>query len=342
MKAITTLAGLALTGALAASAWAAPPADVDINAQVDLARSAESQRQWEQARAIYLRLAEAGSIHHYYRAATTYQLQYGPAVPPEYVRLLTRAAQGGDPYAMKDLGEAALTGLGMTKDTRLGFAWTKKAVEAYPEIALAKLLELAEDGLWQGPVTSDQWLEAQARQRGINFVNLIGYVYEEGFIDHQRTGDKAVVWYLKAAALGHPTAPMQLGQLYAMGDGNRLKASSRDAQIWLAVAALHSDGAYRPLATSLLATNQHPTLAYVLWMSSSGGQTPDAGTEEATGFKRISARHRRLGDQLLKCWANPTCKQPSLQAWLGQQFRHDLKIPQGIVHAYQGVWPKVP
>jgi TPR repeat protein len=342
MKAITTLVGLTLAGVMASSAGAEPPASIDINAKVEVARSAERQRQWEQARAIYLELAEAGSIHHYYRAATTYQLQFGNAVPPEYVRLLTRAAEGGDPYAMKDLGEAALVGLGMPKDKKLGFTWTLRAAEAYPEIAVVKLLELAEDGQWQGPDTSEQWLAAQARQRGVTFINLIGYVYEQGFIDHERTGDKAVEWYLKAAALGHPTAPMQLGQLYALGDGHKLKASSRDAQVWLAVAALHSDEAYRPLATVLLAAKEHPTLAYVLWMSSSGGQAPDAGTDEAAGFKRISSKHRQLGDHLLKCWAAPTCQQPSMQAWLGQQFRTELKIPQDIIRAYQGVWPKAP
>lgn len=175
----------------------------------------------------------------------------GRGVPKDVAKgqdWLERAAERGSPESLNALGELYFNGAGVPRDEARGVGYFRRAAErGYPP-SLEKMAELRWNGrampVDRAQAVLDARAAAEAGRPVAQFILGVALLTGEG------TGKnlpEAASWFRRAAERGHPQAAHNLGAMLATGNG--VAANPAEAYFWLAVGA---DRAPVPLKAAYL------------------------------------------------------------------------------------------
>jgi TPR repeat protein len=147
-----------------------------------------------------------------------------------------KAADLGNPPAMRNVGLLYETGQGVERDYGQAASWYKKAAEAKYPPAMMDLALLFENGrgMERDYAQAAAWYKQAAAAKNVDAMNHLGYLYENGWGVNQDYAE-AMRWYRQAAELNDPTAMVDIGVLYEKGRGTR--ADPAEALKWYRKAA---------------------------------------------------------------------------------------------------------
>lgn len=125
----------------------------------------------------------------------------------------------GDAYAMHALGKQLLRYGRNKAEKEEGFELLSRAIEVGHTFAMNELgyYFLAKGTDHYQPERALEYLNASAEREDIYGYNNLGLVYANGLGGQPKDAKKALEWFLKAAAGGHPYAPVNAGRLYYQG-----------------------------------------------------------------------------------------------------------------------------
>ena len=129
---------------------------------------------------------------------------FGQGVTQDYsesVKWLEKSAKQGLADAQYSLAMRCWLGQGVKKDINMAYKWLRMAAKQGHIDALFQLVHLL---ALQGNMSAQYYLAV---------------MYNNGADKVQRDSPKAAEWYRKAAEQGHVEAQLNLGALYATGDG---------------------------------------------------------------------------------------------------------------------------
>jgi TPR repeat protein len=140
--------------------------------------------------------------------------------PVTGVNGLLRKAEGGDPAAQTELGDAYISGKGIAKDPAAALQWYRRAAaqgHAPAQFALGMLYHQGQGGLPADDALAAKWL-LQAEKAYPPSGGVLGYLYETG---HGVPQDLSAArrHYQIAAEAGDAYAQSELGLAYALGRG---------------------------------------------------------------------------------------------------------------------------
>jgi|SRR5574344_207306 uncharacterized protein len=140
----------------------------------------------------------------------------GSKDPINAVALLEKAVNLGNTEAMVKLAQANLNGLYSPLDCPKIQELLDKAVKANETQAYAEYAKMYNKGICvsRNDETSQTYLEKAANTGDYSSMYNLGLSY-----DKNQEYQKAIKWYKKAAINGHAKAQLNLGNLYAQGDG---------------------------------------------------------------------------------------------------------------------------
>ena len=168
---------------------------------------------------------------------------YGAGVEKDWAasaRWIQKAAEGGSPDAMMDLGVRNVRGVGgVSKDLAKGAEWTRKAADAGNLVACWRLGGMYQNG--SGVKQSDEeavkWYRQAALAGNADGMFRLAKMFDDGK-GVRSAPDKPVGkmpraafhWYLKAAEAGHAEAMCCVGWLHLLGKG--IKQDDIEAVWW--------------------------------------------------------------------------------------------------------------
>jgi len=181
--------------------------------------------------------AEAGDPLGQHALGTAYLI--GRGVPKDSAKALDwlgRAADRGYPESLNSLGELYLTGTGVPRDEARGVEYYRRAAEkGYPP-SLEKMAELRWNGrgvpMDRAQAVADARPAAEAGRTLAQFILGVALLTGEG---GAKNLPEAAVWFRRAAERGHPQAAHNLGAMLASGNG--LAINLPEAYFWLSVGA---------------------------------------------------------------------------------------------------------
>ena len=198
-----------------------------IGTAVDYAKAVEWSR----------RAADAGNA----RAMNTVAATFASGTNKDYAEALRwyrKAADLGLPFAMKNIGGLYSNGYGMKQDYAEAIRWYRKAADLGESDAMRLLgsLYALGHGVKQDFQEAERWYRKAAALGDAVAMSDIGYLHETGSLNPKnpfagthfgslfgtdRTQDyaEAMLWYRKAADLGHVESLTSIGRLHALGRG---------------------------------------------------------------------------------------------------------------------------
>jgi TPR repeat protein len=250
-------------------------------------QAAWARRDFAAAAAEYRPLAEEGNAAAKARLGQILFFGLGGVArdDAEALRLLTAAAEAGDPLGLHGLGTAFLTGRGVPKDVATALDWLGRAAErgfpdslntlgevyfngagvprdeargveyfrraaekGYPP-SLEKMAELRWNGrampIDRAQAVRDARAAAEAGRTVAQFILGVALLTGEG--SGTKNLAEAATWFRRAAERGHPQAAHNLGAMVSTGNG--VPANPSEGYFWLAVGA---DRAPAPLKVAYL------------------------------------------------------------------------------------------
>lgn len=202
-----------------------------------LARALQSGKSYEEARRLFLALAEKGHAGAALNLGLIYGNGYG--VKRDYAeaaRWLRAPAEDGDPVAMNSLGHLAKNGLGVRQSDAEAVYWFRKAAGTGNRAGITRLAAMYRDG--RG-VTRDSAkafaLYSKAAESGdeVAMYNL-GRMYRDG-TGVSKNVKESLNWFRKAAEAGHAPAMTSFGLAHHLGKG--VKKDYAKAALWYEKAA---------------------------------------------------------------------------------------------------------
>jgi len=181
--------------------------------------------------------AEAGDPLGQYGLGTAYLT--GRGVPKDVAKALNwleRAAERGSPESLNALGELYFNGAGLPRDEARGVDYFRRAADkGYPP-SLEKMAELR----WNGRVVPidraqaviDARAAAEAGRTVAQFILGVALLTGEG---GSKNLPEAATWFRRAADRGHPQAAHNLGAMLTSGNG--LAVNLPEGYFWLSVGA---------------------------------------------------------------------------------------------------------
>lgn len=133
--------------------------------------------------------------------------------------LLLRGVDRGDPYAIHTLGLQLLKHGQSTTEKRQGFQLLSRSQELGHTFSMNALglYFLDKESANYDPIRGLRYLKESAARGDIYGFNNMGYVAQNGIADEKLDLNVAMQWYKKASAGGHPSAPSNIGRVYASG-----------------------------------------------------------------------------------------------------------------------------
>lgn len=204
-------------------------------------------------------LYEAGQVIE--KDAATGKLVRLPPNREKAVEFYTKGANLGHVVAQYNLGLKFKRGdIGLAQSDAKAYALFAKAAEAnYAPAMIESAIALADNrGVDRDPQRALQLLNAVSQRGSAEAMYYIGNLYRQGRTVHQRRGldlpandSEALIWYARAAELGHRNAQVRLASMLMNGQG--VPAAQRDAagRYWRLAAQNGSEHAQRQLASLL-------------------------------------------------------------------------------------------
>jgi len=182
--------------------------------------------------------AEAGDPLGQHGLGTAYLT--GRGVPKDVAKAqdwLGRAAERGFPESLNALGELYFNGAGVPRDEARGVEYFRRAAEkGYPP-SLEKMAELRWNGrampIDRAQAVLDARVAAEAGRTVAQFILGVALLTGEG--GGTKNLAEAATWFRRAAERGHPQAAHNLGAMLATGNG--VAANPSEGYFWLAVGA---------------------------------------------------------------------------------------------------------
>ncbi len=176
------------------------------NPELELAKQAYSQGDFEKARSIWETQAEAGTVE-----------------------------------AQAWLGSLYANGDGVDVDDTTALAWYEKAASQNHAMAQANVgaMYFMGQGTEKNVPSAIKWLTAAAENNDVNGLFNLAVIYTKGE-DVEEDQEKAAELYRKAAEQGHYPSQSRLGYMHAHGQG--VKKDRVLAYLWLTLASQHGIG----------------------------------------------------------------------------------------------------
>ncbi len=155
----------------------------------------------------------------------------------EGVRWLEKAANAGDPAAMRELGRSYIVGKYILQSPAKGVTWLQKASEFGDTSAMVELANAYAigNGVEKNMDNALSYYNQAANLGSAAAMRELGYIYiyKTGVgASNEKTG---INWFMKAAGRGDSKAMLELSNAYAAGFS--VKESPEKAQYWLEKAA---------------------------------------------------------------------------------------------------------
>ena len=128
-------------------------------------------------------------------------------------------ADGGNPFAQRNLGIMYLMGDGVPRDFEKSRAWLEKAAGQgqVPAMVVLSNMYRGSEGHPRDARQAARWLEQAANANDLESMNRLGILHYD-----QKEYDQALVWFRKAADRDHPESQSFLGDLYRFGRAVKL------------------------------------------------------------------------------------------------------------------------
>jgi TPR repeat protein len=152
-------------------------------------------------------------------------LESGRNGPPNLVAAtswLKRAAETGDAAAMLEFGTRLEFGEGIAKNERAAVVWYRRAAEAqYPSGMVTLGIALSQGiGIEQNQAAAVGWFRRAAEQEDLYAMVLLGTSLRYG-IGVDKNESAAAGWYLRAARADQPLAMIELAEMLEIGIDRR-------------------------------------------------------------------------------------------------------------------------
>jgi TPR repeat protein len=181
--------------------------------------------------------AEAGDPLGQHALGTAYLAGRGvPKDVAKAIEWLGRAAERGFPESLNALGELYFSGAGVPRDEARGVEFFRRAAEKGYPASLEKMAELRWNGravpIDRAQAVADARAAATAGRPVAQFILGVALLTGEG---GTKNLPEAANWFRRAAERGHPQAAHNLGAMLASGNG--LAANLPEGYFWLSVGA---------------------------------------------------------------------------------------------------------
>jgi len=217
------------------------------------------------AYAVVVLLAVAGQLHAQQLATNTVQIDarlpdFGDTTNSNQAIItdIRAAAEHGDADAQNYLGWIYLNGYGVSKNVDEATRWLTKSAEngnlqAAGRLAAHYFFDTGKDKNIQEGI---RWYRFGAERGDILDQTTLGFILREGGfplgnIKIEKDPNEAAKWYLRAARQGDGDAQIEIGEMYAQGEG--VSQDFVEAYKWFNIAAASPE---KPDLSVFTATNQ--------------------------------------------------------------------------------------